>query len=139
MKASGTELEYSERDLLLTEVVELMEEKENIVKETEKKEHEKEKQGVDIRKVSMQKLSNKRSCDSYSDSAGASPQVKKKKVVQGYIEYLREKDEADRRLREEEVKVKQQQLELEMKREEQRAQRDNIMMNLLMKMADKFN
>ena len=79
LKASGTEEEYSERDLLLTEVVELMEEKENIVKETEKKEQEKENQGVDIRRVSMQKLSNKRSCDSDSDSAGASPQVKKEK------------------------------------------------------------
>ena len=139
LKASGTEEEYSERDQLLTKVVELMEEKENVAKETEKKEYAKEEQGVDIRRISMQKLSKKTTGDSDSESKGVSPPINKKKVVQGYVEYLREKDEADRKLKEEELKLKQEQLELEKKREEQRMQRENLMMNLLVKMAEKFN
>ena len=60
-------------------------------------------------------------------------------MVQGYVEYLREKDEADRKLKEEELKLKQERLELEKKREEQRMQRENLMMNLLVKMAEKFS
>ena len=91
LKASGTEEEYNERDQLLTEEVELMEEKENFARVAEKKEHEKEEQGVDIRRISMEKLSKKRAGDNDSDSIGISPPIQKKKVVQGYVEYLREK------------------------------------------------
>jgi len=137
LKASGTDEEYSERLQLLTEVVELMEEKESIAREAEKSEHEKEKQGSDVRRVSMQKLSEK-NADSNAVYSGVAPPVKKRRMINDYIDYLREKDEADRKLREQELQLKKEQLELEKKVEEQKIQRESLMMDLLHKMSEKL-
>ena len=138
LKASGTEEEYTERDQLLTEVIELIEEKENTLKEMERKEQEKEEQGVDIRRISLVKLSKKRGNCSEADSDGFSPPLQKKKLVQSYIEYMREKDEADRALKEAELVLKREKLQLEMKREEQTEHRENLMLVLLAKLSEKL-
>ena len=138
LKASGTVEEYTERDQLLTEVIELIEEKENTLKEMERKEQEKEEQGVDIRRISMVKLSKKRGNFSEADSDGVSPPQQKRKVVQSYIEYMREKDEADRKQKEAELALKREKLQLEMKREEQREHRENLMLDLLAKLSEKL-
>ena len=138
LKASGTVEEYTERDQLLTEVIELIEEKENTLKEMERKEQEKEEQGVDIRRISMVKLSKKRGNFSEADSDGVSPPLQKRKVVQSYIEYMREKDEADRKQKEAELALKREKLQLEMKREEQREHRENLMLDLLAKLSEKL-
>ena len=137
LKASGTEEEYSERYQLPNEVVELMEEKESIAKETEKSEHEKEKQGIDVRRVSMEKLSKKHAESNSVYSGGATP-VRKKRMMQDHIDYIREKDEADSKLKEQELKLKKEQLELDKKVEQQRIERENAMMDLLHRMAEKL-
>ena len=138
VKASGTEEEYTERDQLLPEVIELLGEKENTLKEMERKEQEKEEQGVDIRGISMVKLSKKRGNCSEADSDGVSPPLQKEKLVQSYIEYMREKDEADRTQKEAELALKREKLQLEMKREEQIESWENLMLDLLTTLLEKL-
>jgi len=59
-------------------------------------------------------------------------------MINDYIDYMREKDEEDRKLKEQELKLKKEQLELEKKVEEQKIQRESLMVDLLHKMAEKL-
>ena len=81
LKAFGTEEECTERDQLLTVGFQLIEEKGNTAKETERKEQEKEDQGVDIRRISTEKSSETRGNCREADIDRVSPPLQKKKLT----------------------------------------------------------
>jgi hypothetical protein len=121
LRASGTEEDYDEREQLLTELKDILDElkheKENKKDSERKKEKEQESQGKELRVNAMQGLlKRKENNSSDEDEEKLTPPSKKKRSInqkQEILQYLREKNEKERVMRERELEVERMRIEAE--------------------------
>ncbi|XP_064617313.1 uncharacterized protein LOC135481418 [Liolophura sinensis] len=142
LKASGTDEEYTERDVLLTDVDEM--EREAAKCKEEKKgaqsaEKQKEEQGKEIREAAMQSL--KRSGENAGQDDAASPKKRRsgRTDFTTYFEMLREKNNKDAELKAKQLELEKEKFDLERREREFRMERDSLMMDLIRQLIDKKN
>ena len=133
-RASGIVPEVSELDVLLEELIELeklFEEeknKENEEKTTNKEDRDK---AIDIRKKVMETLSETKKRKVNDGEENEAPKKKSRKSSSFTIEYLKEKNDAEFNLSQQELDLKKMQYEDDTKKQEESLKRYEDMMNVM--------